>query len=608
MEFPGVFESMQSMQFPTRSRNANGALTVDGDVWIVLRREWDLTDEQTQMAVRADGSDTTLDKLKGRIKRDSALLMREIWRKARVSTTTEVGPMRSIERARCECAFFECPLSPHSNGRLAWDMLRLVFVIYEIISIPVVFLVIPDDFNFKWLEWLLNIFWSIDIVLTFATATTVHGEIKTDIGTIAKKYASTWLLLDLLMVIPEWILSIHTDDGRKGFTVLRSLRIMRVLRVLRVLKLEPIIRRQLNRANSLTVLNGLSMLLMLFTFGVLNHIFACVFFFIGKHTENGFQDEGGWLVQQGLGQQDLDAYVVALHFSIATFLGESVVEPGNMTERIFAMCLLVVGMAGLSIFVSFTTNMILQMRQAHKKRNEQKHNIRMYFLRHNKVSTELMLQVKGFLESAMNDERECIDDDREVLRGLPLQMQKNVLFEARGPTVSRHVLYAWIQDQHEAAFRNLCFSAFCMSQALAGTIVFEKGDAWERMIFIEDGQLKYIQPQTRGSKADYCPTARPTLLLRQITKMHYGIKIKKKSWLGELALWVHGWQNQGDLIAVSDSRMLCIDSASFVHVLKDFPVVHLNMIMYAHSLVQEVMGEGPDIPDDLWMSAANLSP
>merc|ERR1740123_1446109 len=102
---------------------------------------------------------------------------------------------------------------------------------------------------------------------------------------------------------------------------------------------------------------------MIFGFLILNHFIACMWFYIGRETGNG------WFQEQQLDTGEHSVwvgYMLALHWSITQFHGSVDVSPGNVIERIAAVAMLVVGLMTFSIFVSITTNMILHIRQARR--------------------------------------------------------------------------------------------------------------------------------------------------------------------------------------------------------------------------------------------------
>merc|ERR1740139_1237131 len=107
-------------------------------------------------------------------------------------------------------------------------------------------------------------------------------------------------------------------------------------------------------------------------------------------------------------------------------------------------------------------------------------------------------------------------DDYAVLKGLPPYLLQRVLLEARAPTLQGHCLFAWLKVQHEAAFRSICHTAFSKSRSLAETAVFEIGDPWEKIIFVEDGSLRYIPCDDTQEKAFRFSTAIRPVKTRQV--------------------------------------------------------------------------------------------
>lgn len=497
---------------------------------------------------------------------------------------------------RSKLVFIEFPISPHSRVRLAWDLLGMLLVMYEAVTIPVLLLLLPsrDRVDIR-VDIVLNIYWSFDIGITFCTSLEVSGELVSDWWFIARRYASTWLWLDLLMVLPEWVLALVQGGLRGGFSVLRILKIARILRLLRVLKMENRVRRQLSRINSSSVLNALNLAQMVVGFMLANHFMGCVWFALGRETGNG------WLSRYD--SEDVsDGYMMALHWAIAQFHGTATVGPGNIPERAFAVTTQVVGLLTFSIFVSVTTNLFLQERHTRRRLTERRDNLRIYFGSH-KISSELMFRVNCAVAADL-EQKEWVDDF-EVLKGLPNALQRNVLFEARMPIIEKQCLFAWLKDHHGPTFRKVCYCAFYPSHHVAGNIVFEAGDAWDKAIFVENGGLRYIEDHSAQSS---CSVRNPSKYIRQLSMMQAGEKITRKAFLCELALWVQGWQCKGNLIAVSNSCLLCVDSGTLTQALKDFPPAQLDVTMYVHGilyLITASAGVEWNRLNDLWNGDRN---
>merc|ERR1719210_1531897 len=150
------------------------------------------------------------------------------------------------------------PLNPHSRFRLVWDLLGLVLVLYDAVTIPLLVLVIPENSPlsklFGHLSFGFSFFWVLHMLLTFSTGTYINGELCMQYRDIAMHYASTWLPLDALIIVSGWV-SFCLSTQFSGLALFRILKAIRLVRLLRVVRIESILREQLRRVNSLSVLN-----------------------------------------------------------------------------------------------------------------------------------------------------------------------------------------------------------------------------------------------------------------------------------------------------------------------------------------------------------------
>merc|ERR1711860_385035 len=85
-----------------------------------------------------------------------------------------------------------------------------------------------------------------------------------------------------------------------------------------------------------------------------------------------------------------------------------------------------------------------------------------------------------------------------------------------------------------------------------------------------------------------------------------GRRVNKRDWVCEPALWVRGWQNKGDLAAISNCSLLCLETTSFANVIKCFPCVHFDVALYAHWALQQLFQCRPEDMSDLWMIDLNV--
>lgn len=497
---------------------------------------------------------------------------------------TSWHPMR-----RCSTAVlssFEFPLNPHSTGRLIWDIFGLLLVLYDIVMIPLVQMVLQHVNQFIFIMYLVaNSFWTSDIVLTFLTSANQDGELTTNLCEIAQKYVKSWFLMDVLMVLPEWV-CLALDSSRSGFALMRILKSFRAIRLLRMVKMESILQRQLARVNSEGLLHAVHLVQLIFAFLVLNHFTACSWYFIGHVTGSGWFEEHNITESKDI----RDTYLIALHWSITQFHGSMDVMPGNSSERIFAVIVLILGMMTFSVFVSLLTNIIFQMRQAHMQKNEQQSRLRSYFSRHI-VSTQVMLSVKTHLQ-LQKDVGNAGQDEQELLRVLPEQLGRSMLFEVRQVTVGGHWLFSWMIVSHCTAARDLFYAAFVNLPSIRGHSIFECMNACTQMYFIESGMLRYIPlkgdgrlQQERIRKASVGPNSRFT---KRLSRSNVGTELSARSWVCEPALFVQAWQTRGELITISNSVLLCLEGSRFARSIGNYPALHLDVAVYARWVLRKI--------------------
>eukprot|EP00493_Phyllostaurus_siculus_P011526 UN11687 len=140
------------------------------------------------------------------------------------------------------------------------------------------------------------------------------------------------------------------------------------MRLLRFVKFESRLQEQLRRFNSLFVLSVYRILKVLGLFLMLNHFFACTWYFIGSSSN-------GWLAEQVIANSAMNdvesGYFLALHWPITQFHGSMELSPSSLTERKLTVVALIIGLLTTSAFVSFITDMIFQVSMARKRQTQQ---------------------------------------------------------------------------------------------------------------------------------------------------------------------------------------------------------------------------------------------
>ncbi|KTF92348.1 hypothetical protein cypCar_00033119, partial [Cyprinus carpio] len=142
-------------------------------------------------------------------------------------------------------------IHPYSDFRFYWDFTMLLFMVGNLIIIPVGITFFKEETTMPWI--LFNVvsdtFFLMDLVLNFRTGIIIedNSDIILDPKTIKKKYLKTWFIVDFVSSIPVDYIFLIVEKGidSEVYKTARALRIVRftkILSLLRLLRLSRLIR------------------------------------------------------------------------------------------------------------------------------------------------------------------------------------------------------------------------------------------------------------------------------------------------------------------------------------------------------------------------------
>ena len=152
-------------------------------------------------------------------------------------------------------------IMPHSNMRFVWDMVATMLIFFIAISLPFRIAFDGDDWSLGWsiVDFAIDVFFVVDIPLTFRSAyVDSNSKLVTDPWQIARHYAHTWLVLDIVASFPwDWVTppyGVHFTEppdipsGTGGAathlpSMLRLFKLLKLLRLLRVARLLQLLGR-----------------------------------------------------------------------------------------------------------------------------------------------------------------------------------------------------------------------------------------------------------------------------------------------------------------------------------------------------------------------------
>jgi len=95
------------------------------------------------------------------------------------------------------------PITPDSTFRSTWDLVGMLIICYQAMVIPYRFCFKARAFGpFKIYEFLMDIFFMVDLCLNFVTGYYKKGNLIMKRGPIMRHYLRTWFIIDFLATIP----------------------------------------------------------------------------------------------------------------------------------------------------------------------------------------------------------------------------------------------------------------------------------------------------------------------------------------------------------------------------------------------------------------------
>lgn len=463
-------------------------------------------------------------------------------------------------------------LHPQSSCRIMWDFASVLFLVFDIISIPLMLFVLRGDLGR--LDLVPTLFWTCDLLVNFKTATFIDGKLEKRLKLCACRYLKGWFLPDLMVCLLDWSgYAVHQSILSSSSSIMRIMRVARCLRLCRCLKMHQKLDDLSMRVNSNALMLFFGITKLLLCLVLICHVIGCLWYYIGK------TQEGGWV-----GEYTIHfAYWTAVHWALSQFHGSMEVAPGTPVERLFAVIVLFFGIAISSTLVSTITDLIIQLRLLRQKIMHQKRVLNSFLHTFN-VSAPVTMNVKRFFQSVELIHNELEEDTVTCIFGiLPTRVQEELYADAWGQILKEHALFSMLMIDHAACFRKVCTS---IKRATFGphSVIFEQGELSDHMIFIHSGIMWYTKEK-----------ASPIVRNRTTTSLQSGGSVDAKRvsgscWLSEATLWTRDWTYKGGLLSTTLVFLLKLPPESMAASLTNFPEATYDLCLYAKRAIDVIAG------------------
>eukprot|EP00928_Gymnodinium_smaydae_P029580 TRINITY_DN22238_c0_g1_i1.p1 TRINITY_DN22238_c0_g1~~TRINITY_DN22238_c0_g1_i1.p1 ORF type:complete len:700 (+),score=64.41 TRINITY_DN22238_c0_g1_i1:29-2101(+) len=477
-------------------------------------------------------------------------------------------------------------IHPAGKFRIGWNIFGVCLILYDVLMTPLqVAFALPHTAFFSVVEYMGTSFWLADMLVSFRLAYYDGPSLVLCPSRIARRYARTWLGVDLSLVLLE----ILTLVGERvyGGTVLRMTRAVRVLRCVRVtraarmqwllLKFEDVIA---------TDLLMLVWVLVKMTIGLLIaiHISTCGWYLIGRLTPDGWTTTWYEHLDESRRPDSFPHdvifwYTASARWMLAQLNGKTDDDVRrNMPEMAYTSVIAVVfPVIVMALFISSITQTLGRL-GATAEEGARRRKLVCKFLEAHKIEGKLVSEVKRSVASALSEEDfdQDMSVEAEVVDLLPKHLQGDLLFQIRSPLICMHPIFLQLKSAYPRALRHICLHGFQHVSAHRNEKLFQRGDSCDTMFFLSQGKMHYVQGDDfdAGFEADD-------------GDLEIGEMLSRGIWLCEPALFVD-WTNCGTLEAAASSSLLSLTADALERTLRDYKAALKLVAAYAHRLAKEL--------------------
>jgi len=376
---------------------------------------------------------------------------------------------------------------------------------------------------------------------------------------IAQRYMTRLFLLELTVVVADWVLLFTQAEAKGAVDVARAGKIFRVIRILRILRLLRVMKfldvsakltdiMMSFRTYSEGIFEFMGLFKLLGSVIVINHFIACLWYWLGENGDSA----DSWLDM--LDEQNASMiyrYICAFHWALCQFTpAPNNFHPQNAQERGFAIFTLLFGFTMFSSFLGSITSLLTHIRNTATKRTLEDERIRQFLVQNN-VSLTLGNRVTTFLRQRRNRTMtRVLECDAKALMNLPGSLLMELHYEVYAKVFVAHPLFWNLDNNKSASVGEISHEAMSQCLLSKGDELFDYGVEAMSMYFIIADSLEYKKPSAARS-----------------------VVIEPGDWLSEAVLWVRWW-HRGRLTSNGFCNIMILNAETFRRIV----ACHLNAL------------------------------
>eukprot|EP00927_Polykrikos_kofoidii_P082722 TRINITY_DN8298_c0_g1_i2.p1 TRINITY_DN8298_c0_g1~~TRINITY_DN8298_c0_g1_i2.p1 ORF type:complete len:807 (+),score=107.43 TRINITY_DN8298_c0_g1_i2:112-2532(+) len=484
-------------------------------------------------------------------------------------------------------------MHPHSTRRLLWLSIGMLLLLYDSLKLTLTVFDLDENWLTVAVDMIGNLYWSLDIPISFLTATFSQGKLWTSPKKVATVYIQSWFFFDVFVVAAQWMLVFfESDRNLSSMSALRYVRFLRFSRLVRMVKILIMLPALLAAISSPFYLLGAEILQFLMGMMIWIHLSACGFFYVeGGHDARNEKFAGAASVQL--------KYITAAHWAVAQLQGSTDINPGNLfAQRLYSVSVSMISIPVCALFISRLTNILMELHELTKCNAAQSRRVRDYVNRHG-ISYDLSIRVQKFVKWKQTVQKNRTEKaDEVVLNLLPKSLKGALLEETHTPLLIQHCIFHKLRSDFRPFFQCVCVEALNPILLLPDEQLFHVCSVPSHAFMVESGDIVFFHYGAIARSMLICATSGARTQgadhLRDRLLRPTGIEPGKI--VSEMALWTI-CTHSGDLRAVSQSSVLAISVGKIEETAVGFPVLHMLLATHALHFAQGLNSTNGCEPD-----------
>lgn len=499
-----------------------------------------------------------------------------------------------VELTCFERCFERLAMDPHSQIRMFWEFLGFLAIATDVVTVPLQVFDPPTRGVVEVMMWTSQMYWNMDIAMNFLTGYYQDGFLMMQPYWVARHYMRGWFAFDCMLVTCDWgifVAAALVQDAKGGTDaavarptarVAKGLRMLRYLRMVRMLRIAKF-------AQFMGVMNDMmSMDLTVVRFGMAKvcvavllgtHLVACGWYGLGRLTPYQVSACTTWIrawrgpdhtiADWGPCPHDLNdeselltlfaqRYTVSLLWS-TTQLGFGSfdrTQPQNWAENIYSIGVAIISLFIVSGIVGGITSSILRVLSSKADELRQFELLRR-FCRQRNVPLELSSRIYRFAQDVYRERQgKLVISSVELIEVLSEPLRAELHYYMYLEFFELQPLLRVFCTKHVTTMHRVAACALSIEVLAAGDTLFVQRTLSDATRCVEAGVSQYRRRRRQQTVAHAHTTE------SQLPSDSAWEVVERGQWICGAAIFC-AWMHVGTLRALTDGRVIRIDSASF---------------------------------------------